>query len=146
MTKVTVMAASVRCLPALLLLLAVLPLAQPGPAAARWLEGRPLAEWNTGVHLASQEPPARRLWDKLWLERASAVLHFEQLMPIFERLESGEPLTVVGLGSSILASNGGCFNNRSDLYKHVRRPHLLRAWPPSDSREALIRFPTFART
>jgi hypothetical protein len=54
------------------------------------------------------------------------VVHYEQLLPIFERLEAGESLTVVGLGSSILASYGGCYNNRSQLYSKVShvRTHL----------------------
>ena len=101
----------------------------------RWLENRPLAEWNTAVHGEERlrsfgEDVAlqirTRRWDQDWLSRASAVVHFEQLLPVFERLEAGEQLTVVGLGSSILASFAGCYNNRSDLYRHVShvRTHL----------------------
>lgn len=129
-------------------------------AGELWLEGRPLLEWNAAANAGRGEMTAdwrqvtgqHRLWDQAWLERANAVVHFEQLTPIFERLEAGQPLAVVGLGSSVLATNGGCFNDRSQMYQHVRhvrerlnpekcQPHgwvgsvmadLNRTWPHAD--------------
>jgi hypothetical protein len=117
-------------------------------------------EWNENVYTPVQTqnfgPPMRDMvqntkWDKAWLKRGNSVIHYEQLIPFFERLDAGLPITVVGLGSSIVAG-GGCFNDRSQLYslvRHVRtrlnpefcEPHgwigsfmsdLNKTWPHKD--------------
>lgn len=137
----------------ILLFVAVLPV--PGKCQ---LEDRPIAEWNkAAVPVRNLSPSWRqevehRRWDRPWLERANAVVHYEQLLPVFERLNEGKPLVVLGLGSSIVATHGGCFNNRSQLYRHVSHvrehlnaeicePHgwmgsfmgeLNRSWPHAD--------------
>ena len=111
---------------------------------AVWLENRALHEWNANVYTREQlqnfDPVMRNVvqntrWDKAWLQRGNSVIHYEQLIPLFERLDAGLPITVVGLGSSIVAG-GGCFNNRSQLYSHVHHVRT-RLNPEVCERDAL---------
>jgi len=95
-----------------------------GCTASTSLLAQNLSDWGKSfLDAASNRGPPelrlRRTWDALFLQRAVAVTNHAQLIPLFERLEAGLPLMVVGLGSSVVASNGGCYNNRAELYKHV---------------------------
>lgn len=56
-----------------------------------------------------------RFWDKAFLRRGSSVTHYDQLRPFFEKLDRGEPVLLMALGSSISASHGGCMHNPSPL-------------------------------
>lgn len=50
-----------------------------------------------------------RFWDLSALQRASAVINYDQMRPVFSKLQSGRPITVSALGDSIVADYGGCF-------------------------------------
>lgn len=57
----------------------------------------------------SAEDLARRRWNRAFLRRAIAIEHFEQFLPVIRRLEEGKPITGLGIGSSIMAYQGGCY-------------------------------------
>lgn len=54
-------------------------------------------------------------------------MHFEQMSPVIERLRSGHPLTVVGIGSSVMAGHGGCFHRDAQQLLHGRA-HGVARW------------------
>ena len=83
-------------------------LLKPGSASS-------IADWGAGVLDTSL-----RLWDEPWLRRGAGVTHYEQLLPLVRRLDAGLPITVVALGSSIVAG-AGCFNPPEQLLQHVHR-------------------------
>ena len=61
-----------------------------------------IAEWSAPLEHAPWDPePPARWWDQSVLHRATGVRNLEQLRPLFEAAQAGEPLTIVGLGSSI---------------------------------------------
>lgn len=47
-----------------------------------------------------------RLWDKALLEHGALVNNHDQLRPVFEKLQSGKPLLILGLGSVLMESTG----------------------------------------
>ena len=100
-----------------LLALCVALLAAPWAAESllKLGSGHSIDDWGAGVLDTSL-----RLWDEPWLRRGASVTHYEQLLPLIRRLEAGLPITVVALGSSIVAG-AGCFNAPEQLLQHVRR-------------------------
>ena len=50
-----------------------------------------------------------RTWAQTDLAQAITVATLHQMEPFFKRLESGSPVTVMALGSSITCFTGGCF-------------------------------------
>lgn len=51
-----------------------------------------------------------RFWDTAFLQRAASITHYEQLWPLIRKLRRGEPIAIIGFGSSVMASHGGCFH------------------------------------
>lgn len=74
----------------------------------------PFDEWNPTLNEGNE-----RVWDEPWMLRAAGVTHYEQMVLMIKRLNSGLPITVVALGSSIIAGDGGCFNPMDQLLEHV---------------------------
>lgn len=52
-----------------------------------------------------------RWWDRTFLQRAGGLAHYEQLFPLIRKLRRGEPIVIIGLGSSVMASHAGCFHD-----------------------------------
>ncbi len=102
-----------------LLLLSMVHAASSREWATQWSNGA--GGWNAALD------GSLRLWDRPFLGRAASVTHYEQLLPFFARLDAGLPITVVGLGSSIVAGHSGCLNDVATLKRHVR--HVRRYAP-----------------
>lgn len=58
-----------------------------------------------------------RFWDREALYRADGAINYNQLRPFLEKLNSGQPVTVVGFGDSIVATHSGCFHRDVDHLK-----------------------------
>ncbi len=69
------------------------------------VEERRFAEWSVlGTHL-----PAGRIWGREDLHQAANVESFEQLRPLLNKLNRGQPITILCIGDSVAATLGGCF-------------------------------------
>jgi hypothetical protein len=63
-----------------------------------------ISAWHYGDAMVGE-----RFWDLSALQRASAIINYDQMRPVFSKLQSGKPITVSALGDSIVADLGGCF-------------------------------------
>jgi hypothetical protein len=84
-----------------------------------------MSEWNyTDVSTTSKtvvRAEELRFWDRAALQRAAVALNFEQMRPMLEKLNRGDPVTVVAFGDSITASHGGCFHrDEAHLKEHIK--------------------------
>lgn len=50
-----------------------------------------------------------------FIDRGFTATHLEQMVPVVDRLRAGLPVTVVGVGSSIMSDHGGCFHRSPEL-------------------------------
>ena len=73
-----------------------------------------LDKWD---HESSQQPDIR-IWTTADLESAYSVLNLGQMLPFFELLADGKPVTVLAIGDSIVKVHGGCFH----------QDRLVRSW------------------
>lgn len=101
------------CAAGLLWLLLVLVLS-PEPQAAAASPNLRLADWTTSCRFFNFHQrcdPAVRWWgDKALLSRAYATPSFDQMAPFLARLDAGQPITVLAMGSSITSDNGGMYH------------------------------------
>jgi hypothetical protein len=72
----------------------------------------------------------KRYWDEEALKNAIRSSDSAQLYPVIHKLESGQPITVVSFGSSIVADYGGVFHSDLEMiYKIVPNPgHKYYQW------------------
>jgi hypothetical protein len=71
--------------------------------------------------------PLQRFWDSGDVQNAIAVASFAQMDPVIEKLESGQPITVAAVGSSVTGDFGGVFHSSLDeIFRCVTTPHALR--------------------
>jgi hypothetical protein len=100
-------------LAALLVAAAVVTTGQPAAAAdARPAYLSPEALDASKWHYSSQLISSReRFWDYWQLQSALAVRNLDQMRPFAARLLSGQPVTVLALGSSIVQDNAGIFHS-----------------------------------
>ena len=93
--------------------------------------GDSIADWPS----IPWQPPIKRWWDVGVLERAVEVASYHQFVPLLEKLERGEPITVVAVGSSVTSDHGGCFNSSAEaLASRVQAlswPVMMRKCLPS---------------
>lgn len=74
--------------------------------------------WKYSVPLGFRWP--KRLWDERLLVRANAQVTNDRLFSLLRKLDRGEPIVVVAMGSSVVSDYGGCFHNSLDqIYQHV---------------------------
>jgi hypothetical protein len=63
----------------------------------------------------------RRFWDRAALQRAAGVANYEQMRPFLDKLNAGQPVTVVAFGDSITATHGGCYHrDTAHLRQHMQ--------------------------
>lgn len=56
-------------------------------------------------------PPVRlRFWDLGFLARSMATAPSARMLPVLAKLNAGEAITVVAMGSSVTSDFGGCFH------------------------------------
>ena len=71
---------------------------------------------------------ADRLWSSEQLLDATLTVAHPQFLPLLEKLNHGEPITVLAFGSSITGDLGGCFHtnitNVTGVIKHVPTAYL----------------------
>jgi hypothetical protein len=64
---------------------------------------------------------SRRFWDRATLQRGIAVANYEQMRPFLDKLNAGQPVTVVMFGDSITAGHGGCYHrDNAHLKQHLQ--------------------------
>ncbi|GAX77114.1 hypothetical protein CEUSTIGMA_g4560.t1 [Chlamydomonas eustigma] len=68
--------------------------------------------WN--IELAQRTRRQPRFWNLTHLSSALSVTNYHQMAPFFTKLYSGQPVSVLALGSSITKDNGGCFHRSRD--------------------------------
>lgn len=61
-------------------------------------------------HSTVAKQPDIRIWTTSDLEPAYSVLNLGQMLPFFERLAVGKPVTVLALGDSIVKDHAGCYH------------------------------------
>jgi hypothetical protein len=82
-----------------------------------------LSDWGyrDGPGGTLQDARARRWWDRSTLQLAAGAVNYEQMRPLLEKLNRGEPVTAVAFGDSIVATHAGCFHrDEAHLKEHMK--------------------------
>jgi hypothetical protein len=64
-------------------------------------------------------PRARMFWDRQAIRRGIAVPALEQFESLMKKLDTGQPITVTAIGSSIIKDLGGCFASSLEAVKRL---------------------------
>lgn len=81
---------------------------------------------------------SERWWDRAFLQRAASITHYEQLWALIRKLRRGEPISIVGFGSSVMANHAGCFHTSRERLasrlgiRHIETTENYDALIPSD--------------
>jgi hypothetical protein len=59
----------------------------------------------------------QRIWDKAALDASIALTGYSQAYPLIHKLETGQPITVIAIGTSISADLGGCYHKSLDYIR-----------------------------
>lgn len=90
----------------------------------------PLAwPWSYNPAHASALGTIPRLWERGQLNAAYAVASYPQMQSLVQKLQTGQPITLVALGTSISEDFSGCFHSSKEVLaraspRHRRTPKV----------------------
>ena len=76
--------------------------------------------FNIGWAAPTGWPPRGRMfWDRLAIRRGIVVPAIEQFESLMKKLDTGQPITVTAIGSSIIKALGGCYASSLEAVKRL---------------------------